>query len=485
MIRRLTNRSNPRPSLHLLLDLVGFVIVLGGAMGCSDAVSEGPEVETAAAAVGPRPLFQLPFRCGQTWEASTYNGHWPDQDSIDLGRWSGSTNISDGEPVLASANGTVQAVYLEGGTSSPDLGNAIVLDHGGGWLTHYVHLKDAPTVTTGDFVARGTQIGRVGQTGGANGESHLHYTQLADGEAVRISFGGVPIGTHAGTVGQPGTGWGDGEALTAGDADGDGLCDTEDLCPVLASTINLDRDRDGLGDPCDTCPTRFDPSNRDRDGDGLGDVCDDDDDGDGCVDTNDQNPFDDSARVGIEVRPNCSPSSAPHYLFDGYDSDNDGLLNCADADDDNDGIVDGYDPCPVVAGDVCVYAGPSCPLHPIFFTCRGGACNAQILRIQEVVNPDPTRTLDYAIVSVTGDEILVAPLTGRTLSASADGVRGALPFAGRLPRGALRMEIVSRTTRRRLLDVASYVSSSVQLGTLTGTRLGLRVSGSVLRVQGR
>ena len=47
----------------------------------------------AAQASGPRPLFQMPFACGQTWEASTYtdnpdtegpDGHWPDEDSIDL-----------------------------------------------------------------------------------------------------------------------------------------------------------------------------------------------------------------------------------------------------------------------------------------------------------------------------------------------------------------------------------------------------------------
>ena len=42
---------------------------------------------SAAEAAGPRPFFQMPFACGQTWEASTYDGHWPDQDSIDLGEW--------------------------------------------------------------------------------------------------------------------------------------------------------------------------------------------------------------------------------------------------------------------------------------------------------------------------------------------------------------------------------------------------------------
>ena len=27
-------------------------------------------------AAGPRPLFQMPVPCGQTWEASTYKTHW-------------------------------------------------------------------------------------------------------------------------------------------------------------------------------------------------------------------------------------------------------------------------------------------------------------------------------------------------------------------------------------------------------------------------
>ena len=46
---------------------------------------------SAAEAAGPRPFFQMPFACGQTWEASTYDGHWPDQDSIDLGEWTPAT----------------------------------------------------------------------------------------------------------------------------------------------------------------------------------------------------------------------------------------------------------------------------------------------------------------------------------------------------------------------------------------------------------
>ena len=54
-----------------------------------------------------KPKFQMPFMYRQTWRASTYDGHAPDQDSIDLIRFSAGKNVSLGEPVFASADGTV------------------------------------------------------------------------------------------------------------------------------------------------------------------------------------------------------------------------------------------------------------------------------------------------------------------------------------------------------------------------------------------
>src|SRR5688572_21270702 len=140
-----------------------------------------------ADAAGPRPAFQMPFACGQTWEASTYDGHWPDQDSIDLGQWSASdANVSKGEPVLASADGTVLDVFT---TSGGEV--RVYLDHGGGWVTHYIHLEQVPPLSKGQRVAQGEQIGRVGNTG--TEAYHLHYSQLADGAAVRIAFDGALI----------------------------------------------------------------------------------------------------------------------------------------------------------------------------------------------------------------------------------------------------------------------------------------------------
>src|SRR5262245_52276518 len=167
-------------------------------------------------AAGPRPFFQMPFACGQTWEASTYSGHWPDSDSIDLGDWdTNDANMSQGAPVLATADGTVLEVGLDLSGNSvdgdPKLGNYVYLDHGNGWVTYYLHLEQIPPLTVGQFVAQGEQIGRVGNSG--TEQFHLHYTQLADGQAVRIAFNGTLINTHAGNPASYDT-WGNGEKLT-------------------------------------------------------------------------------------------------------------------------------------------------------------------------------------------------------------------------------------------------------------------------------
>ena len=83
----------------------------------------------------------------------------------------------------------------------------------------------------------------------------------------------------------------------------------------------------------------------DNDLDGLPDNCDDDDDNDGIVDTQD----------------NCPLLSNANQL----DTDGDGMGDICDPDDDNDGIEDGFDNCPLIynplqedrdhdgIGDVC------------------------------------------------------------------------------------------------------------------------------------
>jgi murein DD-endopeptidase MepM/ murein hydrolase activator NlpD len=80
-----------------------------------------------------------------------------------------------GQPVYATASGTVRSANFENG-----YGNLVVLDHGFGLETLYGHLS-AFTIKKGDKVQRGDLIGRVGSTGRATGP-HLHYEVHANGK---------------------------------------------------------------------------------------------------------------------------------------------------------------------------------------------------------------------------------------------------------------------------------------------------------------
>ncbi len=58
------------------------------------------------------------------------------------------------------------------------------------------------------------------------------------------------------------------------DADGDGIGDCIDNCPLVPNPDQRDTDLDRIGDACDNCPPIFNPDQSDVDGDRVGDVCD-------------------------------------------------------------------------------------------------------------------------------------------------------------------------------------------------------------------
>ncbi|MEU3333305.1 M23 family metallopeptidase [Glutamicibacter creatinolyticus] len=80
-------------------------------------------------------------------------------------------------PIWAAHDGTVSNLFID------SLGNwFLVVDHGGGVITHYVHMyADGLIARTGDKVKAGEQIARTGSSGASSG-CHLHFEVQIDGE---------------------------------------------------------------------------------------------------------------------------------------------------------------------------------------------------------------------------------------------------------------------------------------------------------------
>lgn len=98
------------------------------------------------------------------WPVTGYitQGYWHLHRAIDIGG-------PLGTPVYASDSGYV----VFAGWDNSGYGNLVIINHGNGYTTYYAHLTDF-SVSVGDSVAKGQQIGRMGSTGRSTG-SHLHF----------------------------------------------------------------------------------------------------------------------------------------------------------------------------------------------------------------------------------------------------------------------------------------------------------------------
>ena len=188
-----------------------------------------------------KPAFRLPFECGISTGATTYDravrasdgytwNHWP---AIDM------APSRQGLSVVADAPGHARVIDRSEGK--------VLIDHGGGWTSLYQHMQDLAVDETGRNVQAGEKIGAVGNVGKNTTGAHLHYSQREGGQEQPPTF---TSGTYS---------WGPGRNVTQS-----GYTFYNDRSSTNTLTSDNcgapDSDGDGIPDPSDGCPTQPGPS---------------------------------------------------------------------------------------------------------------------------------------------------------------------------------------------------------------------------------
>lgn len=97
----------------------------------------------------------------------------------------GTTAYHNGIDFAANAGTSIYAAYdgvVSTAAYSSSMGNYVIINHGGGLFTIYMHAKSL-NCKEGDIVARGDTIAYVGTTGRSTG-NHLHFTVRLNGAYV-------------------------------------------------------------------------------------------------------------------------------------------------------------------------------------------------------------------------------------------------------------------------------------------------------------
>lgn len=111
-------------------------------------------------------------------------GFWAEPRRGDCAHFHGGIDIANkrGTPIRAAAEGTIKYVGREPWYHGSDRAWVVVIDHGHGLKTIYVHLqaRDVDGVKKGKHVDKGQLIGYMGSTGRSTGP-HLHFGLKKDG----------------------------------------------------------------------------------------------------------------------------------------------------------------------------------------------------------------------------------------------------------------------------------------------------------------
>ncbi len=215
-----------------------------------------------------------------------------------------------------------QSITIEQTLEYQDLG-ATAMDDIDGDITSNIEVQ---TNVNSNVIGNYSVIFNVKDAAGNSADTVVRsvtvITNDTDSDGISNSQDNCPLIQNPNQINTDGDQYGD---LCDTDDDNDGVIDQADAFPLDASE-SLDADSDGIGNNSDNCILTINIDQIDTDLDGIGDVCDNDDDGDGVLDTEDAFPLDSTESV---------------------DSDNDGTGNNSDNDDDGDGVLDTEDAFPL------------------------------------------------------------------------------------------------------------------------------------------
>ncbi|MHC5269090.1 murein hydrolase activator EnvC family protein [Enterococcus sp. LJL98] len=137
----------------------------GGATNTGTPSVDTPTVETPSVPSSSgwgRPVSSLSVSSTFGWRSNPWGGGASDlHDGIDLVG-------SAGTSIFASKAGTVLTAGYD-----PSAGNHVIIDHGDGYYSYYLHLSSF-AVSVGQSVSQGTIVGGMGTTGNSTGV-HLHF----------------------------------------------------------------------------------------------------------------------------------------------------------------------------------------------------------------------------------------------------------------------------------------------------------------------
>ncbi len=144
-------------------DVESPVLQVGDNLFIPDVLMDDQDYLLAIGELFDWPVRSFTFTSGYGMRIHPISGTWQMHTALDL---AGRT----GTPILAAGSGRV--IHVENQTSN--YGKMIIIDHPTGYRTLYAHL-DTFSVSLGDYVSAGTQIGTMGSTGRSTG-SHLHFS---------------------------------------------------------------------------------------------------------------------------------------------------------------------------------------------------------------------------------------------------------------------------------------------------------------------